>query len=266
MLTGSAPETFLFGLSPIRVVVIEGLPWFVGNNVAWALQLSDPRQALGKLDADERGGCLMPTPGGPQMVRVVNESGLYALIMRCRDASKPGTTPHHLRKFVTSKVLPSIRRTGSYGAPAPVAAPTAAALIEALKNPATALEVIRHYTTANLALQQRVEAAQPAVDFCEALADSNGTWGLQAAGKALRQDPNWFVAWLRERGDLFDLNGGPVANQALIDRELLTVVREEHGGKPRPETRVIGKGIVFYAKALGVRPPGPPSQAPLPGL
>lgn len=167
---------------------------------------------------------------------------------------------------MTSEVLPAIRRTGSYGAPAPVAAPTAAALIEALKNPATALEVIGHYATANLALQQQAEASRPAVDFVEALADSDGTWGLQAAGKALRQGPNRFVAWLRERGDLFDHNGGPVAKQALIDRELFTVVWEEDGGKPRPKTRVTGKGIVFYAKALGVRPPGPPSQAFLPGL
>ncbi|GJD79591.1 hypothetical protein GCM10007886_33340 [Methylobacterium gregans] len=99
------------------------------------------------------------------------------------------------------------------------------------------------------------------MDFVEALADSDGTWGLRAAGKALHQPPNKFVAWLRERGDLYDLNGGPVAKEALVKRGLLTVAWEMHGGKPRPTTKVTGKGVVHYARALGVRPPGRPHRA-----
>ncbi|MCJ2040949.1 phage regulatory protein/antirepressor Ant [Methylobacterium sp. J-059] len=114
--------------------------------------------------------------------------------------------------------------------------------------------------------EARVEAAQPAVDFCEALADSDDTWGLQAAGKALHQGPNRFVDWLRDRGDLFNLDGGPVPKQPLIDRGLFIVIWRKFGDNNRPTTRLTGKGIVHYAHALGVRPPQAPSQALLPGI
>ena len=89
---------------------------------------------------------------------------------------------------------------------------------------------------------------------------------MQAAGKALRQGPNRFVAWLRERCDLFDLNGGSVAKRALIDRGLFEVVWVVHGGSPRPTTKMTGKGMVHYSRALGVKPPGQPTQAVLPGF
>ncbi len=111
-----------------------------------------------------------------------------------------------------------------------------------------------------------VEAARPAVDFVEALADSDGTWGLQAAGKALRQPPNKFVAWLKDRHDLFERNGGNVAKQDLIDRGIFQVVWQDYGGKPGPTTKLTGRGIVHYARVLGVRPPGAPAQAHLPGF
>jgi phage antirepressor YoqD-like protein len=111
-----------------------------------------------------------------------------------------------------------------------------------------------------------VEAARPAVEFVGALADGDGTWGLQAAGKALGQGPNLFVAWLEKEGDLFRLGGGLVAKQRLIDRGFYQVVWAEHGGKQRPTTRLTGKGIVHYAGRLGVRPPQVRAQALLPGF
>lgn len=114
--------------------------------------------------------------------------------------------------------------------------------------------------------EAQVAAARPAVDFVEALADSDGLWGLKAAEKALHQGPPKFVAWLKDRGDLYELNGGPVANERAIRRGLFEVLWAVHGGKPRPTTKVTGKGMVHYAKELGVRPPGPPSHALLPGL
>ncbi|SFU34821.1 hypothetical protein SAMN02799631_00278 [Methylobacterium sp. 174MFSha1.1] len=74
------------------------------------------------------------------------------------------------------------------------------------------------------------------------------------------------MAWLKKRHDLIERNGGNVATQRLIERGLFTVVWKEFGGKPRPVKRLTGKGIVFYAKEFGVRPPAPPSEALLPGF
>lgn len=98
----------------LRTVIRDGAPWFVANDVCAILGIADARQALDKLDDDERGGCSVPTPSGDQTMRVVSESGLYALVLRSRDAMTPGTVAHRFRKWVTAEVLPAIRRTGSY--------------------------------------------------------------------------------------------------------------------------------------------------------
>ncbi|HBN2547835.1 TPA: hypothetical protein L2B17_005204 [Klebsiella oxytoca] len=109
---------------PIRVVLVNGEPWFVAADVCKALDIVDNRAAVRKLDDDEKGGYSLPTPGGVQSVGIVNESGLYTLILRCRDAVKQGTTAWRFRKWVTNEVLPAIRKSGeySYVEPAPKSA------------------------------------------------------------------------------------------------------------------------------------------------
>ena len=99
--------------------MLDGNPWFVAADVCAVLGIEKHRDALSKLDADERGSVKVDTLGGAQDMAAVNESGLYTLILRCRNATKPGTVPHRFRKWVTSEVLPSIRKTGSYQTPNP---------------------------------------------------------------------------------------------------------------------------------------------------
>lgn len=108
------PTIFEFESRAVRTVERDGAPWFVANDACVVLGIADARQALDKLDDDERGGCSIPTPSGQQEMRVVNESGLYTLILRCRGATTPGTVPYRFRKWVTSEVLPAIRKTGAY--------------------------------------------------------------------------------------------------------------------------------------------------------
>lgn len=100
--------------SSVRMFNIDGNPWFAAKDVFDALGLSNSRKALTALDADEKGVTSSYTLGGMQSVNVINESGLYTLILRCRDAVTPGTIPYRFRKWVTSEVLPQIRQTGSY--------------------------------------------------------------------------------------------------------------------------------------------------------
>lgn len=108
------PTIFQFESRAVRSVLLADVPWFVANDVCAILDIADARQALDKLDEDERGGCSVPTPSGQQEMRAINESGLYTLILRCRGATTPGTLPHRFRKWVTSDVLPAIRKTGAY--------------------------------------------------------------------------------------------------------------------------------------------------------
>ncbi|HBZ8963109.1 TPA: hypothetical protein MNM85_004299 [Citrobacter freundii] len=96
---------------PVRVVLVGGDPWFVALDVIKALQLSNPTMALKALDDDERAKFNLGRQGE---TNIISESGLYTLILRCRDAVKQGTTAWRFRKWVTNEVLPAIRKNGEY--------------------------------------------------------------------------------------------------------------------------------------------------------
>lgn len=101
----------------VRIVNMDGDPWFIAKDVCEALEIVDHKVALRRLDADEKGECLTPTPGGLQIMRTVCESGFYKLIARSRKATTEGTFAHRFTNWVFREVIPSIRKTGSYGVP-----------------------------------------------------------------------------------------------------------------------------------------------------
>ncbi|HED4417472.1 TPA: Bro-N domain-containing protein [Pasteurella multocida] len=105
---------FTFETHSIRTLAINNEPWFVASDLCQALNISNHRDAIAKLDDDEKGVGLTDTLGGKQELTIVSESGMYTLILRCRDAVKKGSTPHRFRKWVTAEVLPQIRKTGKY--------------------------------------------------------------------------------------------------------------------------------------------------------
>ena len=112
---GGRQSAFEFDGHRMRAFVDrEGNPWFVARDVCKALSIAHAASALRSLDQDEKGVHSMHTPGGAQEVSVVNESGMYTLMLRCRDAVKPGTVPHRFRKWVTGEVLPALRKAGYY--------------------------------------------------------------------------------------------------------------------------------------------------------
>ncbi len=91
------------------------------------------------------------------------------------------------------------------------------------------------------------------MECVERFAESEGLYSLQAGGKALGQKPNKFIAWLKERGDLLDLNRSNLPRQDLIDDRAPFRVRiEEYGGKPRATPKMTSKGILHYGRELCV--------------
>jgi prophage antirepressor-like protein len=96
-----------FGL--IRIVMMGNEPWFVLKDVCNALELSNPSMVVKKLDDDEKGVSQIYTPGGLQEMIIINESGLYTVILRSDKLQAK-----NFRKWVTSEVLPSIRKHGMY--------------------------------------------------------------------------------------------------------------------------------------------------------
>lgn len=104
-------KVFTFNASNknIRVQMKDGDPWFVAKDVCDALEIENNRNATARLDEDEKGVSIVRTPSGEQQMTIVRESGLYNLIFQSR---KPEAKA--FCKWVTSEVLPSIRKTGRY--------------------------------------------------------------------------------------------------------------------------------------------------------
>lgn len=94
----------------VRTIEIDNEPWFVGKDVAEALGYSDTAKAIRvHVDPEDKGVDEMATPGGKQNITIINESGLYSLIL---SSKLPGAK--EFKRWVTSEVIPSIRKTGGY--------------------------------------------------------------------------------------------------------------------------------------------------------
>ena len=105
-------QTFTYQDEKVRTIQQNNEPWFVLKDVCDILGISKYRDTASRLDEDERGSVRVDTPGGEQEMTAVNESGLYHVILR---SDKPEAKP--FRKWVTSEVLPAIRKTGTYSVP-----------------------------------------------------------------------------------------------------------------------------------------------------
>ena len=116
--TSAVALTFQFPAYQLRTVMRDGEPWFIAADVCEALDIGNNRQAVTRLDDDEKGVTTTDTPSGEQQMTIINESGLYSLILTSR---KPEAKK--FKKWVTSEVLPAIRKTGRYEQAAPAPAP-----------------------------------------------------------------------------------------------------------------------------------------------
>lgn len=112
----------------VRTLMIDGEPWAVGRDVAEALGYKNPRQAvIDHVDPEDKGVAKRDTIGGNQDTAIINESGLYSLIL-----SSKLPKAKEFKRWITSEVLPALRKTGHYGSTPPDTAGTVA-LIESLR-------------------------------------------------------------------------------------------------------------------------------------
>lgn len=110
-------KVFNYGENEVRTIQLDGEPWFVLRDVCRVLDLSTPARVAERLDEDEVSLThITDSMGRKQETTIINESGLYSVILR---SDKPEAKP--FRRWVTHEVLPSIRRTGSYGLAVPAA-------------------------------------------------------------------------------------------------------------------------------------------------
>jgi len=150
-------RVFNFNQSQIRAIFKNGQPWFVAKDVCEILEISKYRDAVSRLDSDERGSVLVDTLGGQQTVSAVNEYGLYSLILKSR---KPEAK--EFKRWITHEVIPSIRKHGAYMTPEKIE--------EVLLNPDTIIKLatnLKEEQQKRQAAEKLIEQQKPLVAFAE---------------------------------------------------------------------------------------------------
>lgn len=228
----------------IRTVSDEkGEPWFIGKDVATVLGYSNVRDALCKhVDKEDKGIANCDSLGGRQKTTIINESGLYSLIL-----SSKLPRAREFKRWVTSEVLPQIRRTGGY---IPLAAEDDDKTILA-----KAVRIL------NRTLEQKdelLEAQRPKVEFADAVTTGDGCILMSELAKLLTRNGyptgrTRLFRWMRENGYIFKRSTEPIQKwvEEGIFATSVTMIKTHHGSEERVTTKVTGKGQEYFLSKLG---------------
>lgn len=233
----------------VRVLEQGGEPWFVAKDVCECLAISKHRDAISRLDADERGSVKVDTLGGKQEMATVNEYGLYSLVLSSRKQEAK-----EFKRWITHEVIPSIRKYGSFNMAIPRTLP------DALN--AYAREIEAHQKT-----QALLEAQRPKVLFADSVAASHTSILIGELAKLLHQNgvkdmgQKRLFAWMREHGYLISrkANDYNMPTQRAMELGLFqikeTTVTHSDGHISVSKTpKVTGKGQQYFIeKFLGRR-------------
>lgn len=156
-------EVFKFEDKRVRTVTIENQPYFVGKDIAKALGYKNTKDALAKrVDKEDKRGSQIATPSGKQKMTVINESGLYSLIL-----SSKLPNAKEFKRWVTSEVIPAIRKHGAYMTPEKIE--------EALLNPDTIIKLaseLKEEQAKNKALVEKLEVANEKATYLDSIIES----------------------------------------------------------------------------------------------
>ena len=190
-------KTWNYENSEIRTIEKNGEPWWVLADVCRVLELSSPHKIADRLDEDEKGRNLIPTHGGNQEMTVINESGLYNVILR---SDKPQAKP--FRKWVTSEVLPTIRRHGAYM--------TEQTIEKALTNPDFLIQLAtqlkseqkqrRKLETTVAVQEQQIAELQPKASYYDVVLNCKDLLSVTSIAKDYGKSGTWLNSYLHEKG------------------------------------------------------------------
>ena len=213
-------QVFNYNGNEVRTIQKDGEPWWVLKDVCEVLGLSSPHKVFDRLDEDEKGRNQIPTPGGEQEMTVINESGLYNVILR---SDKPEAKP--FRKWVTSEVLPSIRKHGAYMTPE--------TLEQAILNPdmmiklCTALKDEQDKNKAlqavNSSLTVDNQIMKPKADYFDELVDRNLLTNFRETAKQLQVKEKEFIRFLLEKKFIYRDKRGKIQPYADKNNGLFEV-------------------------------------------
>ena len=222
----------------IRTINKNGEPWFVGKDVAEVLGYADTRKAIRMhVDDDDKGGDILSTPGGRQQITIINESGLYSLIL-----SSKLPQAKEFKRWVTNEVLPQIRKTGGY---------------IPLNDCEDSGEIMaRALMIAQRTIEQKdalLEMQKPKVRFAEAVTGSDDSILISELAKLITQNGyeigrTRLFDWLRRNGYIFKNSTEPI--QKWVEKGLfetkVSIIHTHHGEHEVLTTKVTGKGQRYF--------------------
>lgn len=232
----------------VRTTVINGSPWFVAKDVCECLGITKHRDAVSRLDGDERGSVEVDTLGGTQQMGAVNEYGLYSLVLSSRKPSAKA-----FKRWITHEVIPAIRKHGAYM--------TGETLEQALTSPDFLIRLATELKTeqdARRLAEQKIEADKPKVLFADSVAASHGSILVGELAKLLNQNgidigQNRLFNWLRENGYLICRKGTDynMPTQRSMELQLFsikeTAITHSDGHVSISKTvKVTGKGQLYF--------------------
>lgn len=232
----------------IRVMTDEqGEPLFVASDVAKILGYRDAYNMTRRLDPDEKGTRSASTLGGIQEVTTINESGLYTAIL---GSEVKGA--REFKRWVTSEVLPTIRRHGMYATPATIE--------EMIANPDIIIQLattLKEERAARAQAEAEIEAQRPVAALGKAIETAEGDLTPSAFGKILSKTikdmgPNKFCRWLLDNNFAFRNGQGKIIPmQDAVNRGILILTeRIDPAGKIRPQLLVTPAGQAYFAGIL----------------
>ena len=242
-------QIFKYENNDVRTVEMNGEPWFVLKDVCAVLGMdtSQLKKVADRLEDDEKGRTQITTPGGMQESWVINESGLYNVILR---SDKPEAKP--FRKWVTSEVLPSIRKTGGY-----IAGQESMSDSELM---AKALLVAKRQIDAKTA---QIEEMTPKAVFADAVAASKTSILIGELAKILRQNgvedmgQQRLFEWMRNNGFLIrrkatdrNMPTQRAIEQGLMEVKETTICHSDGHTSISKTPKVTGKGQVYFVNRL----------------
>lgn len=231
----------------VRTVYIDGEPWLVGKDVADILEYRNGSRDINRhVDADDRRKIMIYNGNQRRETIVINESGLYSLVL-----SSKMLTAKKFKRWVTSEVLPTIRKTGGYVANEDVFVETYLPFAdEPIK------QLFRIQCRVINQLNERIRKDEPKVKFADHVSDSTNLIDVNKMAKlcadhGIRIGRNRLFAWMRARGILM---GGNIPYQEYIDNGYFRVKESvyETNGQTRTyqQTFVTGKGQQYILSRL----------------
>ena len=218
----------------IRSVVRDGKPWFVGRDVALALGYSNPRKALADhVDAEDKGVTKCDTLGGAQDFTIINESGLYALIL-----SSKLPTVKQFKRWVTHDVIPAIRQHGAYF--------TDDTLGRLLADPAQAHLLVMEYVQEaleNERLKLELHEALPKAQYYDTFVNPMECTNIRATAKELGVPEKRFTKYLLRHRYLYRAPSGKLMPYAQYYNKGFFIIRDFH----KRNSAEYGQYILFTA-------------------